>query len=399
MTAFPTSSPTSTTSVWNTPAGSAPGDTAPSAPIRHARVHCLLVARRGVTAGMNVNVWDVIEHLQALVLRARGSTRNACATPTWPWTSWPRPSHLRHMHRAARLFARPAVSAGRRAHALTPRPTTTGAPRSRPRRSARSRRAVPHRRATGPGADPGRPHRSRLRAARMQQLVRRHRRAVQALGLSRPRPSRRPRGARGGQLRRPGLSARRAGKGEPLHAISTPGPRCAASLGSRPVGAAHAGPDGARRRSSCVPRARLPARRDRPPASAAPSARPVARHRADDDAGRPRGDDRGGRRGAAAGRAMARAAGSHPYTEGGREVEVLADGEGQLLNAASRIPACSPSRLPHWPGHGHRPGRRHAAQGHRRHPPAAATIPRRESDARPRRLSRGLGAAPSRGAT
>ena len=90
---------------------------------------------------------------------------------------------------------------------------------------------------------------------------------------------------------------------------------------------------------------------------------------------------------------------SHPYTEGGLEVEVLAGGEWvELLECGLAHPHVLAGRRagrPFGAGHGHRPGpRRHAAQGHRGHPAAALRrSPRRGADARPRRLPRGLGAA------
>ena len=40
-----------------------------------------------VTAGMNVNVWDVNDDIQALVRAPPPSTSIACATPTCPWTT------------------------------------------------------------------------------------------------------------------------------------------------------------------------------------------------------------------------------------------------------------------------------------------------------------------------
>ena len=237
------------------------------------------------TAGMNVNVWDVNEHHPgARALGADGRPRRVCATPTCPWTSWPRPSYpASHATRSTQaLCLAPAVSAGRRARALT---LLLDDGRGAPTPSASHTKEHPCRTSPKPSCaralDPGRPHRPRLRAAlHAGPRRRRHRRAARALGLPGARPPRRARGGRGRQLRRAGLPARRAGAREPLHALRRRrAPAAQPDLGGRPLGAARAGADGPRRCARLRARARLPSRRDRPPARRrAPPARPVARH-------------------------------------------------------------------------------------------------------------------------
>ena len=45
-----------------------------------------------VLAGMNVNIWDVNDAIQALVTTAARWIRPGCPTPACPWKRWPRPS-------------------------------------------------------------------------------------------------------------------------------------------------------------------------------------------------------------------------------------------------------------------------------------------------------------------
>ncbi len=66
-TASPTSSPTSTRSGWSTRATRRVGRGRVPRRARGRRVHRVLAARRAVAAGMNVNVWDVNDHVQALI--------------------------------------------------------------------------------------------------------------------------------------------------------------------------------------------------------------------------------------------------------------------------------------------------------------------------------------------
>ena len=71
MTACRTSSPTSTTSAWSTPATPAAGTASCSAATPRAREFIAFWLRDDrVIAGMNVSVWDVTDQIQALI-RAR----------------------------------------------------------------------------------------------------------------------------------------------------------------------------------------------------------------------------------------------------------------------------------------------------------------------------------------
>ena len=79
---------------------------------------------------------------------------------------------------------------------------------------------------------------------------------ARALGLPGARAPRQPRGRRGGQLRRAGLSARRAGAREPLHALRRRrAPAAQPDLGGRPLGAARSWPRRRPTTCSCARRA------------------------------------------------------------------------------------------------------------------------------------------------
>ena len=76
-------------------AGQAPRWTASSsAAIRSEREFLAFWLREGrVLAGMNVNVWDVADEIEALIAGASRSTSAASPTPTCRWPRWrPGPS-------------------------------------------------------------------------------------------------------------------------------------------------------------------------------------------------------------------------------------------------------------------------------------------------------------------
>ena len=79
-----TSSPISTTSEWSTPATRRAGIASCSGATREPRVHRLLAGEGRVVAGMNVNVWDVAEPIQALIAGGVPSTSGASRIRTCP---------------------------------------------------------------------------------------------------------------------------------------------------------------------------------------------------------------------------------------------------------------------------------------------------------------------------
>ena len=104
-----TSSPTSTTSAWNTAGTRRTGTRSSTVATGQPRGHRLL-ARRGVpVAGMNVNVWDVGDPIAALVAAKRQSTPPTWPTPTWISSAWS-PDLLATVSPSKRLFEHPLRS-------------------------------------------------------------------------------------------------------------------------------------------------------------------------------------------------------------------------------------------------------------------------------------------------
>ena len=83
-TTSPTSSPTSTTSAWSTPATRPSGTRSSSAATSRRGVRRLLGRRRPGLAGMNVNVWDVNDDIQALIRSQATVDRGRLADPDVP---------------------------------------------------------------------------------------------------------------------------------------------------------------------------------------------------------------------------------------------------------------------------------------------------------------------------